>query len=127
MPSKEDIISTVEAYAAAQTSGDVDAVVALFAPDAVVADPVHEPAHVGREAIHTFFSGTRDMVDSMVLEVTGPIRAVDRYAAVPLRAVSHIGGSRVAVDSVDVFTFEDNGLIGDMKAYWDPAGITPVD
>jgi steroid delta-isomerase len=101
--------------------------VALFAPDAVVADPVHEPAHVGREAIHTFFSGTRDMVDSMVLEVTGPIRAVDRYAAVPLRAVSDIGGSRVAVDIVDVFTFEDNGLIGDMKAYWDPAGITPVD
>jgi steroid delta-isomerase len=127
VPSKEDIISTVEAYAAAQTSGDVDAVVALFAPDAVVADPVHEPAHVGREAIHTFFSGTRDMVDSMVLEVTGPIRAVDRYAAVPLRAVSDIGGSRVAVDIVDVFTFEDNGLIGDMKAYWDPAGITPVD
>ena len=127
MPSKEDIISTVEAYAAAQTSGDVDAVVALFAPDAVVADPVHEPAHVGRQAIHTFFSGTRDMVDSMVLEVTGPIRAVDRYAAVPLRAVSDIGGSRVAVDIVDVFTFEDNGLIGDMKAYWDPAGITPVD
>ncbi len=127
MPSREDIISTVEAYAAAQTSGDVDAVVALFAPDAVVADPVHEPAHVGREAIHTFFSGTRDMVDSMVLEVTGPIRAVDRYAAVPLRAVSDIGGSRVAVDIVDVFTFEDNGLIGDMKAYWDPAGITPVD
>ena len=127
MPSKEDIISTVEAYAAAQTSGDVDAVVALFAPDAVVADPVHEPAHVGREAIHTFFSGTRDMVDSMVLKVTGPIRAVDRYAAVPLRALSDIGGSRVAVDIVDVFTFEDNGLIGDMKAYWDPAGITPVD
>jgi steroid delta-isomerase len=127
VPSREDIISTVEAYAAAQTSGDVDAVVALFAPDAVVADPVHEPAHVGREAIHTFFSGTRDMVDSMVLEVTGPIRAVDRYAAVPLRAVSDIGGSRVAVDIVDVFTFEDNGLIGDMKAYWDPAGITPVD
>jgi steroid delta-isomerase len=127
VPSKEDIISTVEAYAAAQTSGDVDAVVALFAPDAVVADPVHEPAHVGRQAIHTFFSGTRDMVDSMVLEVTGPIRAVDRYAAVPLRAVSDIGGSRVAVDIVDVFTFEDNGLIGDMKAYWDPAGITPVD
>ena len=127
MPSREDIISTVEAYAAAQTSGDVDAVVALFAPDAVVADPVHEPAHVGREAIHTFFSGTREMVDSMVLEVTGPIRAVERYAAVPLRAVSDIGGSKVAVDIVDVFTFEDNGLIGDMKAYWDPASITPVD
>lgn len=127
MPTKEEIISTVEAYAAAQTAGDVDAVVALFAPDAVVADPVHEPAHVGREAIHAFFSGTREMVDSMVLEVTGPIRAVDRYAAVPLRAVSDIGGSRVAVDIVDVFTFEDNGLIGDMKAYWDPAGITPVD
>lgn len=127
MATKDEIISRVEAYAAAQTAGDVDAVTALFAPDAVVADPVHEPAHVGREAIHAFFSGTRDMVDSMVLEITGPIRSVDRYAAVPLRAVSDIGGAKVAVDIVDVFSFEENGLIGDMKAYWDPAGIIPVD
>ena len=127
MPTKEEIIATVKNYAASHSAGDIDAIAALFAPDAVVADPVHEPAHVGRDAIRTFFAGTHEMVDSMVLEVTGPIRSVARYAAVPLRAVSTIGGAKVAVDIVDVFTFEENGLIGDMKAYWDPQGITPVD
>lgn len=127
MTTTEQITETVHRYAVAQTAGDLDAIVELFADDAVVADPVHEPAHVGREAIRTFFAGTRELADSLDLRVTGPVRAVDRFAAVPLRAVSTVGGARVAVDIVDVFTFEESGLIGDMKAYWDPASITPVD
>lgn len=127
MPTTQQMTDTVHRYAAAQTAGDLDAIAALFAEDAVVADPVHEPAHVGREAIRAFFAGTRELADSLDLEVTGPVRAVDRYAAVPLRAVSSIGGSRVAVDIVDVFTFNEDGSIGDMKAYWDPGSIVPLD
>ena len=93
----------------------------------MVADPIHEPAHVGTDAIRAFFTGTHQMADKLDLQLTGPVRAVDRYVAFPMRAVSTIGESKVAVDIIDVMTFEDNGLIGDMKAYWDPAAITPVD
>ncbi len=127
MPTKEQMIETVETYVAAQCSGDLDAIAALFAPDAVVADPVHEPAHVGRDAIRAFFGGTREILDELDLRITGPVRAVDRYVAVPLRAVSTLGGSKVAVDIIDVFVFGEDGLIGEMKAYWDPAAIQPVD
>ena len=63
----------------------------------------------------------------MELRVTGPIRAVDRFAAVPFQAVSVVGGSKVAVDIIDVFTFDDDGLIADMRAYWNSSEIRPVD
>lgn len=118
---------TVERYLAAHSAGDVDAIVALFTPDAVVADPVNEPEHVGREAVRAFFAGTHEMVDSIELEATGPMRAVDRWVAVPMRAISSIAGSKVAIDIIDVFTFDGDGLIADMRAYWDPTAITPVD
>ena len=127
MTSTEEIKSTVEAYAAAQSARDVDAIVALFAPDAVVTDPVHEPPHLGRQAIHAFFTGTKDLADALDLQITGPIRAVDSFAAVPMRAVSTIGEMRVAIDIIDVFTFGSDGLIVDMKAYWDPTAMVPLD
>jgi steroid delta-isomerase len=127
MPTTQEMIDTVQRYAAAQTAGDIDTIAAIFAEDAVVSDPVHEPAHVGREDIRTFFAGTHEISDSLDLQITGPVRAVDRFAAVPLRAVSSFGESRVAVDIIDVFTFGDDGLVVDMKAFWDPASITPVD
>jgi len=92
-----------------------------------VADPIHEPAPVGTDSIRAFFTGTHQLADSLDLQLTGPVRAVDRFVAFPMRAVSTIGEMKVAVDIIDVMTFRDDGLIGDMKAYWDPAAITPVD
>lgn len=123
----EQTVAAVRRYAEAHSAGDVDAVAALFAEDAVVADPVTEPPHVGRDAVREFFAGTHAMVDSMDLRITGPVRAVDRFAAVPLQAVTTMGGNRFAVDIVDVFTFGDDGLVAEMRAYWNPAEIRPAD
>jgi steroid delta-isomerase len=123
MPSTDHMKAVVEAYAAAHTAGDVDAIAALFAADAVVADPVDRPEMVGREAVREFFAGTHRATDGFVLEITGPIRAVDRYAAVPLRAVTEMGGTTLEVDIIDVFTFDDAGLIADMRAYWTASDI----
>lgn len=127
MPTTDEMKATVAAYAAAHTAGDIDGIVANFAADAVVADPVDKPVHVGHEAIHTFFTGTHSLADSLELQVTGPVRAVDTFAAVPLRAVTTIGDMRLAVDIIDVFTFGDDGLITEMRAYWNESDITPLD
>lgn len=127
MPTVEHIKSVVERYAAAHSAGDVDAVVALFADDAVVVDPVDQPEHRGKDAVRAFFGGTHDNLDGLELLVTGPVRAVDRFAAVPLRAVSTVGDQRFAVDIVDVFTFGDDGLVTEMRAYWNGADISVVD
>lgn len=117
----------VTRYAAAHSAGDVDAVAALFAEDAVVADPVDQPEHVGRQAVRDFFAGTHQMCDSMELQITGAVRAVGQWAAVPLRAVTTIGEMRLQVEIVDVFTFDDDGLISDMRAYWTAEDIRPAD
>lgn len=126
-PGTDEIKAAVTAYAAAHSAGDVDAVVALFAPDAVVADPVDAAELVGRDAIREFFAGTHAAAtDGFELSITGPIRAVASYAAVPLRAVTTMGGSTFAVDIVDVFTFGPDGLITDMRAYWTASDIAQI-
>ena len=127
MASTDEMKATVQAYATAHSAGDLDGIAALFAPDAVVADPVDQPAHQGREAVRAFFAGTHEMVDAMELQITGPIRAVADFAAVPLRAVSTMGDMKVAVDIIDVFTFGDDGLVTEMRAYWSADDIRPVD
>ncbi len=127
MPTVEEMQDTVRRYAAAHSAGDIDAVAAVFASDAIVADPVDQPAHAGRDAIRAFFAGTHEFLDAMDLRITGPIRAVDRWAAVPFQAVSTMGDSKVAVDIIDVFTFGDDGLVTEMRAYWSTADIRPYE
>ena len=58
MPTIDEMKAAVTAYAAAHTAGDIDGVVAVFDPQAVLADPVDQPAIVGHDAIREFFAGT---------------------------------------------------------------------
>ncbi len=126
MPTVEHMRDVVARYTAAHSAGDVDAVAALFATDAVVADPVDAPEHVGREAVRNFFAGTHQMCDSMELVATGAVRAVGNWAAVPLKAVTKIGDLQLQVEIIYVFTFGEDGLISDMRAYWTADDIRPV-
>lgn len=127
MPTTEELTAAVEKYAASHTAGDIDGIVALFADDAVVADPVDQPEHVGTEAIRTFFAGTHQLADSLELLITGPIRAVDRFAAVPLQAVTTLGDQKFVIDIIDVFTMNDDGKFSEMRAYWSSGAIRPFD
>jgi steroid delta-isomerase len=126
MPTTDEMKAAVEAYTEAHSAKDVDAVAALFAPDCVVADPVDRPEMIGRAAVREFFAGTHQMSEGFELRITGPIRAVDRFAAVPLRAETEMGGSTFAVDIIDLFTFGDDGLITEMRAYWTASDITQL-
>jgi hypothetical protein len=45
---------------------------------------------------------------------------------VPLKAVTTMGEMKVQVEIIDVFTFDEDGLIADMRAYWTADDITPV-
>lgn len=126
MPSTEELITAVQKYAASHTAGDIDGIVSLFADDAVVADPVDQPEHVGIDAVRAFFEGTHQLADSLALSITGPIRAVDRFAAVPLQAVTTLGDQQFAIDIIDVFTMNDDGKFSEMRAYWSSADIRPL-
>ena len=110
--------ATVERYVAAHTAGDIDAILACFASDARVEDPVGTDAYVGPEALRGFFESSHALADRLELVLTGPIRCAGDHAAFPMQAISTIGEMTITVDIVDIMTFDDAGLVTDMKAYW---------
>jgi uncharacterized protein (TIGR02246 family) len=80
--SRGDIEATVDRYVAASNEGDAEALTALYADDAVLLPPDHEPIH-GREAIGEFWSQGTDTgleVSTLRLEVDGDVAyLVGRY------------------------------------------------
>ena len=121
------IRSAVEAYTGAFTRRDRDALLALFAEDAWIEDPVGTPRREGREAIGAFFDEMTALADATELRLTGPVRAVAGECAFPMQARPTMGGSTMVIDIIDVMTFDDAGLITTMRAFWDPAEMHPAD
>ncbi|MCA9504521.1 MAG: SDR family NAD(P)-dependent oxidoreductase [Myxococcales bacterium] len=104
----------VDRYVAAYNRRDVDAIVALYDPQARMEDPVGLPPAVGHEAIAGLYRMGFDMGVSIALD--GAVRCAARAAAVPILATSPASTLRV----VDVFDFGRTGLIERMRAYWGP-------
>lgn len=113
--------ATVAAYLDRHSAGDVDGVVALFADNATVWDPVDSDPHVGGDAVRAFFTGTHEMVDTLTLTATGPVRCAGSFAAFPMLVNSVMGDFKMELDVIDVMTFDDDGKIVEMKAYWNMA------
>jgi len=121
------IRATVEAYCAAFTAGDQGAYVDLFADGAWIEDPVGTPRYEGKEAIAGFFAQSSSLATSIELRQTGPARVAAGEAAFPMQARPVIGGATLAVDIIDVMTFDDAGKITTMRAFWDPAEMRPAE
>jgi steroid delta-isomerase len=121
------IRSVVDAYTKAFIDGDKEAYVALFAPDATVEDPVGSPLHEGHDAIAEFFTQMSGMADSIELRLTGPVRVAAGECAFPMQARPSMGGTTMCMDIIDVMTFDDDGKITSMRAFWDPAEMRPAD
>jgi len=123
MPDAKDIERVFEEYAAAWSRGDVDGVAALFAPDAVVHDPVDGPAVEGLDNIRAFFAEFGAPVRA--IRVAGPVHisADCRHAAARMDAEAELGEGSTLVEALDVFTFDDEGRITTMNAYWGPTNF----
>lgn len=84
--SRGAIEATVDRYVAASNEGDAEALTALYADDAVLLPPNHEPIH-GRKAIGEFWRQGTDTgleVSTLRLEVGGDVAyLVGRYHLPP--------------------------------------------
>jgi steroid delta-isomerase len=121
------IRATVDAYCAAFSAADKDAYVGLFADGAWLEDPVGTPRHEGRDAIATFFEMTGSLADSIEMRLTGPVRVAAGECAFPLQVRPTMGGTTMVIDIIDVMTFEDDGRITTMRAFWDPTEMRPLE
>jgi len=106
-------------YCELVTAGDFDGVALLYAEDATVEDPIGSEPHRGRAAIREFY---RASAGAVRLELEGGVRTAGREGAAAMIAHPKVDAS-VRVETLDVMTFGDDGLITSMRAYWSPDTI----
>lgn len=114
--SKNPKVAAVEQYIQGLCEHDLDKVMALFAANATVEDPVGSEPKQGTEAITEFY---KTAISSKIqAKLEGPVRLAGNYAVFPFTVNLDLGGSAMRIDVIDQFTFdEDNKIIG-MKAFW---------
>ncbi len=114
-PTSEQIRETCETYVSLVGSEDIDALMALFADDCRIEDPVGAEPHVGRAAVRAFYETLPSLGVSAAL--TGPVRAVADAAAAAFPFEIRTGGMVMQV--IDVMAFDAAGRITSMAAYWE--------
>jgi len=127
MPHADDrtqhITDTVNRYIELVAKGTADDLVELYADDATVEDPVGGEVHIGRKAIHGFYSSMNDVqrdCELVSLRVAGP------EAAFLFRLTVIAGDHRMVIEPIDVMVFDDAGKIAAMRAYWSTADVTQL-
>jgi steroid Delta-isomerase len=123
MSTPEDNAKTVNKYLEYAASGDVDGIVDLYADDGTVEDPVGSEVHIGRQAIRGFYSQVPDTEKKTEMI---SLRTVGNEAAFYWTLTIDLGGGVVVIDIISTMTFNDDGKIASMKAYWTPENIKPA-
>jgi steroid Delta-isomerase len=117
------ITDTVNRYIDLIAKGSADGLVELYADDATVEDPVGGEVHIGRQAIHAFYSAIDDVQRECELV---SLRVAGHEAAFLFRLTVTAGEHRMVIEPIDVMVFDDRGKITAMKAYWSAADVTQL-
>jgi steroid delta-isomerase len=123
MSTPEDNAKTVQRYLELAAQGNVDGIVDLYADDGTVEDPVGSEVHIGREAIRGFYSMVPAGDNAAELFT---LRALGHEAAFFWALTVELGGNRVRIEIISTMTFNADGKIASMKAYWGPEDIKPL-
>ncbi|WP_439888351.1 steroid Delta-isomerase [Pseudomonas sp. MBLB4123] len=114
----EQIQQCMARYIELVDAGDIDGIVALYAADAVVEDPVGQAPIVGIEAIEAFYREGLGLSEARAT-LSGPVRAtLNGCGAMAFRVDLNWSGERCSIEVIDVMEFDDAGKIRSMKAYW---------
>lgn len=118
--SDERIREVVDAYVRLVGSGTADEIVALYAEDATVEDPVGTDVRTGHAAIREFYA-TLEGLDQETSLVAARIAGGE--AAFLFEIVTRAGDQTYTLSPVDVMTFDDDGLVTTMRAFWGPGDM----
>jgi steroid Delta-isomerase len=118
-PVAEQITQAVTRYLDFVSKGQPDDIAALYADDATVEDPVGGAYR--RQAIRGFY-GTLENVKAQTEVFT--LRALGNEAAFHWTLTIDFGGSGMRIDIISVMTFDEDGKIASMKAYWGQDNVT---
>lgn len=125
VPSQAVMKAALQAYVDRTNSGDAAGLVALFAPDAVIEDPVGSPVKQHSEFAAWF-------ADSVAfgarITPVAPVRGSHSNSAALVFDVEFTppGGERLRIRSLDVCTFDPEGRITSLRAYWGLDDVVPA-
>jgi steroid delta-isomerase len=116
MSLEDKIVSAVETYVASFETKDLDTIVGLFAEDAWIEDPVGTGRKVGHKALREFYQFGIEMGAKGSLE--SEIRVVGNEAAFAFSMAVDIDNGKFVTRPIDLMTFNDEGKIISMRAFW---------
>src|SRR6478736_2126106 len=109
------IRQVVDDYIRLVGTGTADEIVALYAADATVEDPVGTDVRTGHAAIREFYAGLEGLTQETRL-ITA--RVAGGEAAFVFEIITRAGDKTYTLAPLDAMTFDDDGLITTMRAYW---------
>lgn len=113
--SNERIREVVDEYLRLVASGTAEEIVALYADGATVEDPVGSDVLTGAEALRGFYAGLEGLDQETRLLA---VRIAGGEAAFHFEVATRADGMTYTLSPVDVMTFDDDGRITSMRAYW---------
>lgn len=113
--SNERIREVIEAYVDRVANGTTDEVLALYAEDATVEDPVGTEVRATRESIREFYAGLEGLEQEGRLLAA---RIAGGQAAFQFELATKAGDQTYTLSPIDVMTFDDDGRITSMRAFW---------
>lgn len=116
----EHIRATVSTYIDLMCASDIDGIMALFTGDATAEDPVGGELVQGIDALRNFYAFA---APALHIELQGPICVAGNQCAFLLLAQLTMGDAVQYLDATDVLSFNEEGKITSMKAYWNPAEL----
>lgn len=108
----------VAAYLERHAATDLEGVVALFAPDAWLEDPVGAPRVEGREAIRGFYRDTHARNGRLVFERQGPALVGGQELACHVRARRARDPAGQAMDVIYLIALDEAGRIRSLRAFF---------
>ena len=121
---REVMVAAAENYMTFLRSQDLEGIMALYADDATVEDPVGTDILKGSAAIREFYSKTTSM--ELQASLSGPVRVAGNEAAFPFEIVLPMEDGKMLMQIIDIFKFNDQGKVISMRAIWGPENCVPA-
>ena len=113
----QQIRDVVEQYVELVGSGPTEEIVNLYAPNAVVEDPIGTEPRCGHDAIREFYDVIANLDRETELRPE-TVRIAGKHAAFMFTLVTKFGEQRFTLSPIDAMEFDDEGKIVSMRAYW---------
>lgn len=124
MPSEEERKRIALTYCRRVSEGEVEALVALFAPEATVEDPVGGGPVTGHAELREFYGDTIERFGSEIEPGTARAGQDGTSVALPITVRAQLDGQARQIAAVDVFEIDEAGKIARMRSYWGTSDVT---